>query len=64
MPDHAPSTAKVKTTTEAARELGLQPDQFRERAIKAGLQAKKQGRYSFWSEADVEVVRRAMATRT
>jgi hypothetical protein len=63
MLDHAPSTTKVKTTTEAARELGLQPDQFRSLALKVGLQAKKQGRYSFWSEADVAAVRAALEIR-
>lgn len=63
MTNQQPGTNKVLTTTQAARELDLQPDQFRTLAIKAGLQARKQGRYSFWSEADLAVVRAVLEAR-
>lgn len=55
------STAKILKTSEAARELGLQPDQFRRLAIKAGVQGKKHRRSDLWSQADVEQVRALLA---
>lgn len=56
-----PSTAKILKTNEAARELGLQPEQFRRLAIKAGVEPKKYRRNDLWSEADVEQLRALLA---
>ena len=55
--DRSPSATKTLITAEAARSLGLEPDQFRRFAVEADLTPRKHGKHHLWSEADVEVVR-------
>ena len=58
-----PSEAKLLRTAVAARELGLQPDQFHRLATQAGLIPRNKGSYHLWSQADVEVVRALLEKR-
>jgi hypothetical protein len=50
MANQEPSNVQNRRTSDAARELGLQPDAFLRLAAEAGLTPGKMGRHYLWSD--------------